>query len=43
MLLVRLSSAAFDEPYAQMLAPPEYAAIVPMFTMLPPPCSRIVG
>ena len=26
-----------------MLAPPEYAAIVPMFTMLPPPCSRMVG
>ena len=43
MLLVRFRSAAFDAPYAQTPAPPEYAAIVPMFTMLPPPWSRMIG
>ena len=37
MLFVRLRRAALDAPYAQMSAPPEYAAIVPMLTMLPPP------
>src|SRR5690242_18296758 len=41
--LVKLSRAAFDEPYAQIAGPPEYAAIVPMLTMLPPPWSFMIG
>src|SRR4029079_4071942 len=42
MDFVRLTRAAFDAPYAQIIAPPEYAAIVAMLTMLPPPWSRMV-
>src|SRR5271156_4918850 len=43
MLLVRFTSAAFEAAYAHTPGPPEYAAIEAMFTMLPPPCSRISG
>src|SRR3954469_25851102 len=43
MLIVRLTSAAFEAAYAHTPGPPEYAAIDAMLTMLPPPCSRMIG